>query len=121
MSILNDENEGLIPKRDAVSRSVQSQPKERTRVDIALGNMRTHLYLDREKPVWTSVDRGDLEVILDYVNIMRLAPAQALEEFANSLVSIDDEAMDAHTLQEIAFKARSKAARLRYELKRNER
>lgn len=114
----NDDDEKLVLHRTARISVSQSQLRERTRVDIALGNMRTHLYLDRERPVWTTVSRDDLEAILDYVNIMRLAPIRTLEEFADFIVSSDTEELDTHTLQEVAFKARSKAARLRYELKR---
>lgn len=45
-------------------------PKEKIRVTAALGNMRTHLYLDRNKPVWVSVDKSDLEIILKYVKTL---------------------------------------------------
>jgi hypothetical protein len=94
------------------------QPKERTRVDIALGNMRAHLYMDRERPVWTTVNRDDLEAILDYVNTLKLAPLRTLEEFADFIDSLKSGELDENTLKEVSFKARSKAARIRYELKR---
>lgn len=113
--MIND-GEDLVLRRDAGHG--EPQPKERTRVDVALGNMRAHLYLDRERPVWTTVSRDDLEVILDYVNIMRLAPIRTLEEFANLIDSSNAEGLDDYTLKEVSFKARRKAARLRYELKR---
>lgn len=44
--------------------------KEQTRISAALGNMRTHLYIDRNKPVWVTVDKSDLEVILEHVKTL---------------------------------------------------
>lgn len=112
--MLNDNDnllhDGVIVR---VSRSRKQKPSEKTRVDAALGNMRTHLYLDRNKPVWVSVDKADLEVILDYVNALKMAPAEALEDFADFIAHPKEEGLDEHTLREVALEARNHASKLR--------
>lgn len=55
---------GLSLSRDELS------SKERNRISAALGNMRTHLFIDSHKPVWVTVDKSDLEVILKHVKTL---------------------------------------------------
>lgn len=111
---MTDNNDKLL--HEGVLSEVSSRkqkPAEKTRVDAALGNMRTHLYLDRNKPVWVSVDKADLEVILDYVQSLKLAPAEALEDFADVIGHSKEEGLDEHTLREVALEARNHASKLR--------
>lgn len=87
--------------------------EKKTRVEAAIGNMRTHLRLDQERPVWTTVNKQDLEVILDYINKLKLAPAEALEEFAEFITDPREEGLDERTLREVALEARHQANKLR--------
>lgn len=111
--MINDDDlvtEGIIVR---VAGSRKRAEGEKTRVEAALGNMRTHLLLDRERPVWTTVNKQDLEVILDYVNTLKLAPAEALEDFADFIGHPKEDGLDGHTLREVALEARNHASKLR--------
>lgn len=112
---MTNDDEKFIPEGAIVrvTGSRKQKPAEKTRVEAALGNMRTHLWLDREKPVWTTVDKQDLEVILEYVNRLKLAPAETLEEFAEFIENPKEGGLDEHTLQEVALEARHQAHKLR--------
>ena len=50
--------------------SSQMRKIKKERPKAALGNMRTHLYLENENSVWVSVGRGDLEKVLAYVETL---------------------------------------------------
>lgn len=112
--MINDDEksipEGIIVR---VAGSRKRKSGEKTRVEAAIGNMRTHLRLDQERPVWTTVNKQDLEVILDYINKLKLAPAEALEEFAEFITDPREEGLDESTLREVALEARHQANKLR--------
>jgi hypothetical protein len=66
--------------------SVKKHSLKRTdRLTAALGNMRAHLWIDSNKPVWVTVDKGDLEEILAYVEALeeRVTKQATLVKIAN--------------------------------------
>jgi hypothetical protein len=80
-------HDAIIPEGVLLDTGLAARIKktmENNRPKAALGNMKTHLYLDDPTKLWVSVGRSDLEKVLEYIATLESKQAILLKNFEES-------------------------------------